>query len=443
MRRYLFLLLGAAATAAGAQPLPCSTIPASERVFARAAGACVDTALIVDRPAPTADIAVPSVVGLTFDDAKQQLARFKLQRSYRPSAEPGGMVLAQQPAPPARRAAGATITVVLSDGSLRPPPRVPASEIDEPKPVVSQAEPQPQPAVAIDKPPAPQIVEPMPARVAPPQSAIQPQPPEQRRPVEQVQLPNVVGLSIDSAQPRLNRFKVRRLDRESSAAVGRIIEQRPKASARAAAGQEIDLVVSSGPAPVIETFEVPNVVGRVIDDATSALTEFRVERVSIAEAAPSGQVLAQEPAPGSSVPAGSAIVLRVSDGSLASPAVTPSATPAPSPAPAAPTVTTPARNTESIIAMPGNVLLLAAAVLLGLLLGVLLIRQWLRRRATAVEVAAQPLIESPAAEVSATDLRHDEVTFAARLDPGQTSIQFAASSEAEADAVRVEEDLHG
>ena len=70
---------------------------------------------------------------------------------------------------------------------------------------------------------------------------------------------------------------------------------------------------------VIETFELPNVIGRSSADAGTALAEFKVERIEVvANAAPSGQVLAQDPAPGTLLRAGSSIGLQVSDGSLAS-----------------------------------------------------------------------------------------------------------------------------
>ncbi len=73
---------------------------------------------------------VPRVVGLSFDDARSRLGNFTVRRSYVASAEPGGTVLEQQPAPPARLAARGVVRVVVSDGSLRPAPQVLASEID-------------------------------------------------------------------------------------------------------------------------------------------------------------------------------------------------------------------------------------------------------------------------------------------------------------------------
>ena len=63
-----------------------------------------------------------------------------------------------------------------------------------------------------------------------------------------LQVPNVTGIPINDAQARLGRFKVERHEQYSSAPVGRVIEQVPKASTRAAAGSAIVLTVSAGPA---------------------------------------------------------------------------------------------------------------------------------------------------------------------------------------------------
>ncbi|HYM46861.1 MAG TPA: PASTA domain-containing protein, partial [Burkholderiaceae bacterium] len=298
------LLLAGTLTAAIAQPRPCSTIHPAEREFARAIGACRDIAPIIDvapkgaETAPPVVIPVPHVVGLSFDDARARLARFKLQRSYRPSAEPGGTVLAQQPAPPARLPAGFPVTVVLSDGTLGPAPRVSASDIDEaPNPQATKPDLRPQPSVVTNDGPTGQVIEKSPAAtVVQPQSKAPAGPAE----VERLRVPNVIGMPIKNAQARLSRFKVERSDRPSDAPIGRVIEQIPKASARTAAGSAIVLVVSSGPAPVTETFELPNVIDRSYADASIALAEFKVDRIEMASAAPSGQVLAQDPAPGTS-----------------------------------------------------------------------------------------------------------------------------------------------
>lgn len=461
-RQYLqpcvMVLLAVTATAAWAQTRPCSQVPPAEREFARATGACRDVAPIIDvvpkgiEFAPPVITPVPNVVGLSFDEARDRLAGFTLRRSYRPSAEPGGTVLEQQPAPPARVAAGAIVRVVLSDATLRPAPRVAASDID--------GVPQ---SAAVTEAPSPAV------RIEQPNSAVQSGAPAGRAEVERLRVPNVIGMPIKSAQARLSRFKVQRSERPSQAPVGRVIGQVPKAAARATAGQAIVLVVSSGPAspseparavatPVAETFELPNVIGRSSADASAVLAEFKVDRIEVvASGAPSGQVLAQYPAPGTGVPPGSAIALQVSDGSLANAATTTPADPSP-PSPATPPVQTPTDASASTpplvqsgrlpVASANNAaLIVLAVVLLGLVLGALLMRRRLLGREPAVDVeTAAPVEVAPAgvapAEIHRSGMPVPEIRVAARLDAGETTIEFTAPLEADETTLEHSRELH-
>ena len=166
----LTLVLGTAATA---QTRLCSTVPLSQREVMRSVGACRDSAPIVDlaprpvEPQRSVVVAVPGVVGLGFDDARDRLAGFSVRRSYRPSAEPGGTVLEQQPAPASRLAAGAIVRLVLSDGTLRPPPRVTAAEIDGvANPVATQTDARPAPPVTPNTSQPGQMIEQSPAGAA-------------------------------------------------------------------------------------------------------------------------------------------------------------------------------------------------------------------------------------------------------------------------------------
>ena len=179
---------------------------------------------------------------------------------------------------------------------------------------------------------------------------------------------------------------------------------KPKGAPRASAQSKPD--ASAGPA--LQKLKVPDVIGRSYVGAGNALAEFKVDRIETASAAPAGEVLAQEPAPATLVLPGSTISLRVSDGSLAraadtTPITAPATAPAPSSAPApaadsapaaapAPATATaaapaseptvpPAPRARFPIALSANAaLILGAGVLLGLLLGALLMRQWLLRR---------------------------------------------------------------
>ncbi len=452
LQPFVMLCLAGTMTAATAQGLlrPCLSLPPAERESARAIGACRDVAPIVDvapKGAQTVTpvvVLVPNVVGLSFDDARDRLAGFTVRRSYVASAEPGGKILEQQPAPPARLASGSTIRVVLSDGTLRPAPRVTAAEIDGVRkppeapvlppamqpPVFQQPTPSapPLPASApvaqsnaeASKPPAPMA--------APPPSSA-----EARKP----SAPQVAVSQRNSVAP-------------TKAPVGRVrVEPVPAPSAAA-------------PAPVIETFELPNVIGRSSADATAALAEFKIEGVEIvANAAPSGQVLAQEPKPGTPVAAGSVISLQVSDGSLASASVTtqavdeaPAEAPAPVQKPAAPV-----QNRAPVTFPSTAVLLLIAGVLLGLGFGALLMRRWLAKRQAAdaeafVPAAVPPTIDHAATPLEATVEKAPlpgasaapavalPIAFAARLDEGETTVEFTAPSDADEMTLEYSREFH-
>lgn len=442
--------------------------------------------------APPVVIPVPSVVGLSFDDARARLAGFDVRRSYRASAEPGGTVLEQQPAPPAQAAAGGIVRLVLSDATLRPPPRVSAAEVDGIPAPPAAATSRSQSAVVNDgvPPPTPPL----------PRPTLEQLPTQKRgstatmerhnaktqaspaNEVERVSVPNVVGMTAGNAEARLARFSVARRSRSSAAAAGRVIQQIPRASARAAPGSQILLVVSSGPssagaASASETLELPNVVQRSFADASGALAEFKVARVEVADAAPPGQVLAQDPAPGTQVRPGSTISLRVSDGSLA---VTSATLPAASPSsvatstPAATQASAPADAAESSITEPaaasasaattapvpapsaapspprapltvprGPTLALIAAVLIGLLMGALLMRRWwLTRPIAAVETVAPTGPAPPEGELGSLEVVAPTPTFTARLDAGDTSIEFAAPPDADETTLEHSRELH-
>jgi hypothetical protein len=114
--------------------------------------------------------------------------------------------------------------------------------------------------------------------------------------------------------------------------------------------------------------------------------------------------------------------------------------------PAAP----PAPRGRPPIAFPANAaLILGAGVLLGLLFGALLMRQWLRRREPAADVIAAPPplyqhqqpVETGAGDVSATGAAA-EIRFAARREPGETTIVMAPLLDADQVAIEQASDHH-
>ena len=369
LRPCVMAMLAVTATAGWAQARLCSEVAPIEREFARAFGACRDLAPIIN-VAPVF-IPVPNVVGLTFDDARARLTGLDVRRSYRASGEPGGMVLAQEPAPPARLATGAPITVVVSDGSLRQRPLVGESEIDGVK-----------------------------------------------RPLEAPAQPRVVPKRPVSAPQQARTAPVQRSAQTSIPQTAQVTAAQRRSAARS------------------ETVEIPNVVGRSGADASRLLADLKVDRIEVvANAAPSGQVLAQDPAPGTAVAPGSTIRLQMSDGSLANPAAT---TQTPTDA------STPSIQSRrfAITSMSNGALILIGVVLTGLVLGALL----MRRRAlgaaapavdavTAAPTGTAPVVVAPVEIAPADVALHEtdrgdvplpEIRVAAHLEAGETTIEFTA-----------------
>ncbi|HKO68819.1 MAG TPA: PASTA domain-containing protein, partial [Burkholderiaceae bacterium] len=218
-------------------------------------------------------------------------------------------------------------------------------------------------------------------------------------------------------------------------------------------------VVAKPPA-VDETIELPNVVGRSSADAADVLSRFNVERVEVESAAPSGEVLAQDPAAGSTLPPGSPVALRMSDGSLVSAAATVSAPSAASVTSATQLDSTTAPVQNDRVAGPiisgtasNIVAALVAGVILGLVLGAVLMRRTLLARSRVIDTAPAEHVEiapvkiddsQVAAEVRAVAAIEPppEIKFTARLEPGETTIKFADLLEDEEAAIEYSRDQY-
>jgi hypothetical protein len=133
-----------------------------------------------------------------------------------------------------------------------------------------------------------------------------------------VSVPNVVGdtqaaatTSITGAGLALGAVT---MQSSSSVASGDVISENPTAGASVAKGSAVALVVSSGPAMVA----VPNVVGNAQAAATAAITGAGLTLGTVSKQSsntvPSGNVISESPAAGTSVASGSAVALVVSSG---------------------------------------------------------------------------------------------------------------------------------
>jgi VWFA-related protein len=108
----------------------------------------------------------------------------------------------------------------------------------------------------------------------------------------------------------------------TTVAAGSVISQSPAAGSSLATGSAVSLVVSTGPVAV------PNVVNQTQTAATTALTGAGLALGAVSQTSsatvPSGSVISQNPAAGTSVAAGSAVALVVSTGPVPPPPPPPS-----------------------------------------------------------------------------------------------------------------------
>ena len=380
----------------------CNQIPANDRERARAAALCRDPAPIIDikpearasdapvppsAPSTAASLAVPNVVGQSFDEARSRLTAFTLQRSYRAAAEPGGTVLAQTPMGSATLPAGAAVTLVLSDGSLVRVPRVENLNINEARQRLQKdLDLKPQPVVVTSDLRVGTVIEQQPGEgtLVKRGSVVRLQVSAGQEGPEVIDVPSVVGMSFDQAKSRLSRFSVQRVDRprteRSSAPEGQVLEQTPRAASRVAAGSIITLTVSSMPRATVEIFEMPNVVGRPYTDAVGSLAEFKVSRTEIRSAEAPGHIVAQTPAPGATLLPGDAVSLQISAGAASTAATAVQSGAGANAASANAAVVKP----EASRGVFRGAVAIGAAVVLGVIFGALLMRQYvLRQRAVA------------------------------------------------------------
>jgi beta-lactam-binding protein with PASTA domain len=311
-------------TAAQAQLPPCSELPPEQREPARLAGRCAGFAPIIDMRPPAAPAASPTeaaaplanVVGMSFDAARASLAGFEVLRVYQSSLEPGGTIIAQDPAAGARLAAGSRVRLTVSDGSQLTAPRVIGLNVNEARQRLAASGDLRSQTVLVTSPIPPGIViSQQPAEGEPVRrsgmvrlqvSAGPPGP-------EVFEVPNVVGMTSEQAAEQLARFRIQIQPQPSNRPTGVVLQQTPPRG-RLVADSPVTLVVSAG--RWTEIYDMPQVVGRSGTEAEALLAEFTVDLEPVVSAEPRWQVLAQNPAPGSGVVPGSRVRVQVSDGSL-------------------------------------------------------------------------------------------------------------------------------
>ncbi len=147
------------------------------------------------------------------------------------------------------------------------------------------------------------------------------QPPDDvGQPGRGIAVPNVVGESVSAARAILEKHALRLGEvrsRQSAHPRGLVIDQRPRPREEVTKGSAVDVLVSEGQPPVIDTTEVPAVVGDRVDDAAEAIRRARlIPQVvrTLPSRAAAGVVVNQEPVGGTRATAGSAVGLIVSAG---------------------------------------------------------------------------------------------------------------------------------
>jgi len=134
-----------------------------------------------------------------------------------------------------------------------------------------------------------------------------------------VAVPNVVGQTQSAAAAAITAAGLTvgatTLQCNNTVPAGNVISQSPAAGTQVAPGSAVNLVLSTGPCPVLVT--VPDVVGVQVASALGALQAAGLLYTVTEEcddSAPAGEVISQSPAGGSSVPQGTTVALTVSTG---------------------------------------------------------------------------------------------------------------------------------
>jgi len=134
---------------------------------------------------------------------------------------------------------------------------------------------------------------------------------------QEVQVPNVVGLAEEDAnsllrQDGLKMGDVRRVYREDVDA-GEVADSIPEAGMTVRQGREITLVVSLGAAKV----DVPRLIGLQMSEAEALVEKSGLTVASAGKTrsrAPLGEIVKQDPAPGTRVGRGQRVTIHVSGG---------------------------------------------------------------------------------------------------------------------------------
>src|SRR5262245_12698885 len=257
-------------------------------------------------------VGVPSLVGLTADQATQRLsdAGLGLRLVNRAADDPAGTVIAQSPTAAAFARGGGTAALVVSRG----PPKVTIPDVSTQSPDDAQAALQQLGfAVNVDhrfdeSVPAGAVMgtEPAVNTPVPKESVVTVVVSDGPAPVT---VPDVTNNTYDAAAAALSakRFAPSRAPDEFSSTVdtGKVIRTDPAAGTSAARGATVSIVVSKGP----ELIAVPQTKTMTLEAAQAALQAAGLQ-VDTTGYLPGRLVISSNPAAGSMVPKGTKVTLQ-------------------------------------------------------------------------------------------------------------------------------------
>ena len=264
-------------------------------------------------------VAVPNVVGVTQEQAREQLAAVNLTPKFTQEASADveqGTVISTDPPAQTLVMEGSTVNVVVSAGpnAVQVPSLIGLTEDEARKAVedlgltLTVAGTEDSADVEADKV----------ARVDPTEGTQVSEGDEIRVWLSsgRIEVPRVVGLSEAAAIEALEAAGLQHrvsYNIDENQTVGTVLEQTPAAADKVVRGTVIDLVVNTEPGPE----RVPNLTGRTQEEAEQVLGAagfgYRTE-YQYSDSVPGGRVISTDPAANAEVESGATIRLIISNG---------------------------------------------------------------------------------------------------------------------------------
>jgi serine/threonine-protein kinase len=259
---------------------------------------------------------VPRVTGkqLVAARALMERAGFEVQTERVRSSQPFDQVVDQDPNPGEEADAGSTVTLEVSDGpgTVLVPPVANLRQGQAIKDLEDAGL-----KVTVDTEPSDKVKKDFAVRTVPPEGEEVTKGTRVRLLVssgpEQIAVPDVTGLSRESAEARLrdDGFAVAVAQQESDAPEGDVISQSPSAGTEMTRGETVTITVSTGRPQV----DVPDVIGMSERSARSTLGSAGLEPVTqertVTDPAQDGVVVEQRPGSGTQVDPGRQVVIVI------------------------------------------------------------------------------------------------------------------------------------